>query len=154
MFFLMFALILFIATIFISWQYFRIPDTKTIEKIFSASTIHCLEISSYFNKKRIKFVNSASPNQAADPSGTKKHIIEVRSELVGIFYNDFITEKQPFVKTGKRISHGDILCVILINCLHIANRVKSEATGTVVEINLEDGQPVEYGQLLMKIEIE
>lgn len=73
----------------------------------------------------------------------------VKSPIVGTFYRRPSPEMEPYVQVGDRVSPGDTLCII--EAMKVMNEVKADQAGTVTQIDCEDDQPVEYGQLLMII---
>jgi acetyl-CoA carboxylase biotin carboxyl carrier protein len=73
----------------------------------------------------------------------------VTSPIVGTFYRKPSPDKDPFIKIGDVVEEGDILCII--EAMKMMNEIKSEYSGKVVSINVEDGQPVEYGQHIITI---
>ena len=74
----------------------------------------------------------------------------ITSPIVGTFYAAPSPDKSPFVKVGDTISEGDVVCII--ESMKLMNEINSEFSGKVAEIYAKDGQPVEYGQKLMRIE--
>lgn len=74
----------------------------------------------------------------------------VKSPIVGTFYTAPSPEAEPFVKVGDRVKKGDVL--FIIESMKLMNEVTSEYEGTVAEILAKSGDPVEYGQELMRIE--
>ena len=74
----------------------------------------------------------------------------VTSPMVGTFYAASSPEAAPFVTEGKTISKGDVVCIV--EAMKLMNEIESEFSGTVTEICVKDGQPVEYGQVLMYVE--
>ena len=74
----------------------------------------------------------------------------VKSPIVGTFYTAPSPEAEPFVKVGDRVKKGDVL--FIIESMKLMNEVTSEFEGTVAEILAQSGDPVEYGQELMRIE--
>lgn len=74
----------------------------------------------------------------------------VKSPIVGTFYTAPSPEAEPFVKVGDRVKKGDVL--FIIESMKLMNEVTSEYEGTVAEILAGSGDPVEYGQELMRIE--
>ncbi len=99
----------------------------------------------------------ASPLSAAesvsaegDP-GTEKRdgLIEIPSPIVGTFYRSPSPEADPFVNVNDQIENGRVLCII--EAMKLMNEIESDVTGTVVDILVENGQPVEYGQPLFLI---
>ena len=75
--------------------------------------------------------------------------IKVTSPIVGTFYRKPSPDKDPFIKVGDVVQEGDILCII--EAMKMMNEIKSDFSGKVVSIDVEDGQPVEYGQHIITI---
>lgn len=73
----------------------------------------------------------------------------ITSPLVGTFYSSSDPDSEPFVKVGDKVKKGDTLCII--EAMKLMNDVQSEFDGEVVEILVENGDTVEYGQKLFKI---
>ena len=69
--------------------------------------------------------------------------------LVGTFYASSKPGEPPFIKVGDNISAGQSVCII--EAMKIFNEIESEYSGEIIEILIEDGQPVEYGQPLFTI---
>jgi len=75
---------------------------------------------------------------------------EVRSPMVGTFYRRPAVDAEAYVNVGDTVKKGDVLCIV--EAMKLMNEIESEFSGKVVEIGLEDGQMVEYGEILFKIE--
>jgi acetyl-CoA carboxylase biotin carboxyl carrier protein len=90
--------------------------------------------------------NSQRPaRSAAAPSG---HL--VTSPFVGTFYRTPAPDQPPFVEVGTAVKKGQVLCIV--EAMKLMNEIESEVSGTVVEILTENGQPVEFGQPLFRLE--
>lgn len=74
----------------------------------------------------------------------------VRSPIVGTFYASAAPDKPPFVKVGQKVKCGDTL--FIVESMKLMNEITSECEGTVAEIFVKNGQAVEYGQPIMRIE--
>jgi acetyl-CoA carboxylase biotin carboxyl carrier protein len=85
-----------------------------------------------------------APVPAEDP-GT----VYVKSPMVGTFYRSPSPESKPFVDVGSKIEDNSLVCII--EAMKIMNEIQAEISGTVVEMLVENGQPVEYGQRLFKL---
>lgn len=72
------------------------------------------------------------------------------SPMVGTFYKAASPDAKPFVEVGQDIKQGDVVCII--EAMKLMNEIESESGGKVVEICIENGQPVEFGQILMYVE--
>lgn len=84
-----------------------------------------------------------APSRAAD------RLVDIISPMVGTFYRSPAPDEAPFVETGERIRLGQTVCII--EAMKLMNEIESEVTGEIVEILLSNGQPVEYGQVLMRV---
>jgi acetyl-CoA carboxylase biotin carboxyl carrier protein len=80
----------------------------------------------------------------------KSSYLEVKSPMVGTYYAQPEPGAKPYVTPGQRISKGQVLCII--EAMKIMNEIESEYSGVVKEILAEDAQPVEYGQVLFRID--
>jgi len=90
-------------------------------------------------------IPSAGPATSADE--IKGH--EVKSPMVGTFYRAPGPGAKPFVEVGQAVKPGDTLCII--EAMKLLNEIEAEVAGTVKEILAENGQAVEYGQVLFLI---
>ena len=90
---------------------------------------------------------SAAP---LEPKAEVKKGQAVTSPMVGTFYKAPSPDAKPFVEVGQTISKGDVVCIV--EAMKLMNEIESEFSGKVVEICVEDGQPVEFGQVLMYVE--
>jgi len=75
--------------------------------------------------------------------------VTIEAPMVGTFYRATNPETAPFVSEGDTIKEGQTLCII--EAMKLMNEIQAEATGEVVKIYVENGQPVEYGQPLFGI---
>ena len=75
---------------------------------------------------------------------------QVASPIVGTFYRKPSPDKEPFVKVGDIVNKGDVLCII--EAMKMMNEIKSEFDGKISSIEVDDGQPVEFGQTIIVIE--
>ena len=74
----------------------------------------------------------------------------IKSPMVGTFYKSPSPDAEPFVTVGSTVKKGDIVCIV--EAMKMMNEIESEVSGTVTEICVEDGQPVEFGQVLLYVE--
>ena len=73
----------------------------------------------------------------------------VKSPMVGTFYSKSSPTSNPYVEIGSEIKKGTVLCIV--EAMKLMNEIESEFNGKIVEIFVEDGTPVEYGQPLFRI---
>ena len=94
----------------------------------------------------------AAPSNQAAPAEQKevKKGKPLTSPMVGTFYSAPSPDAEPFVKVGQTVKEGDVVCIV--EAMKLMNEIEAEFSGKVVEICVEDGQPVEFGQVLMYIE--
>ena len=74
------------------------------------------------------------------------NVHEVRSPIVGTFYRAPAPDAAPFVQVGSAVQAGSVLCII--EAMKLMNEIESDAAGTVLKVLVENGQPVEYDQVL------
>ena len=74
----------------------------------------------------------------------------ITSPIIGTFYSSPAPEKPAFVKVGDNINVGDVVCII--ESMKLMNEINSEFSGRVAEIYVNNGDAVEYGQKIMRIE--
>jgi acetyl-CoA carboxylase biotin carboxyl carrier protein len=90
-------------------------------------------------------VITPAPAAGADEAG----IIYVKSPMVGTFYRSASPESKPYAENGTKVVENSVVCII--EAMKIMNEIQAEVKGTIVEILIENGQPVEYGQKLFKV---
>ena len=84
------------------------------------------------------------------PAPVASNTIEIKAPMVGTFYRAPAPEAPPFVEIGQVIEPGQVICII--EAMKLMNEIKSEIKGKVVEILVENAEPVEYGQTMFIIE--
>ena len=96
--------------------------------------------------------------EAAQPAGgdaapagpSNPNLLDVTSPMVGTFYLAPAPDAPDYVEVGKRVKKGDTLCII--EAMKLMNEFECEIEGTVVELCVENAQPVEYGQVLFRVD--
>mgnify|MGYP001397772808 FL=1 len=79
----------------------------------------------------------------------KKEGNSINSPMVGTFYASASPGAKPFISVGDLIAEGDVVCIV--EAMKMMNEIKSEFSGTVLSVNVENSEPVEYGQSLFEI---
>lgn len=94
---------------------------------------------------------SASATASAADAGEKEdpEVIYIKSPMVGTFYRAPSPESKPFSDVGTKVVESTPVCII--EAMKIMNEIQAEVKGTILEILVENGQPVEYGQRLFKV---
>jgi acetyl-CoA carboxylase biotin carboxyl carrier protein len=142
---------------------------RRLIKIVEESDIESLEVSRFFRKIRITKRLSAngtgdaptiivSPKPQAVPSPAPSAavakdtsgLIEVTSPMVGTFYRAPAPDADPFVQVGTRVNAGDTICIV--EAMKLMNEIEAEIAGVIKEVKIENGDPVEYGQVLFLID--
>lgn len=93
--------------------------------------------------------STVSSPATATPAGDEPGITYIKSPMVGTFYRSPSPETAPFVETNSKVVDNTVVCII--EAMKIMNEIQAEAKGIVVEVLVESGQPVEYGQRLFKL---
>jgi acetyl-CoA carboxylase biotin carboxyl carrier protein len=94
--------------------------------------------------------DKAAAAEAPRAEKPKAHYLEVKSPMVGTYYSAPEPGARPYIAVGDRISKGQILCII--EAMKIMNEIESEFDGVVKEILAQNSHPVEYGQVLFRID--
>ena len=76
--------------------------------------------------------------------------LEIKSPMVGTFYTAPSPGAKPYVEIGSHIKSGDIVCIV--EAMKLMNEIKAEVGGKVVQILVQSGEPIEFGQTLFTIE--
>ena len=92
---------------------------------------------------------AAAPAAAPAPTEEEAGISFIKAPMVGTFYSAPSPESKPFVDVGAKISESTVVCIL--EAMKIMNEIQAEAKGTIVEVLVEDGDPIEYGQKLFKV---
>lgn len=97
----------------------------------------------------VALTNAGAPPTSSTPAIIEQKYVEVPSPMVGTFYRAPAPGEAPFVEVGDRIRKGQTVCII--EAMKLMNEIEAEVSGQVVEILIQNGEPVEYNQPLMKI---
>ncbi|MEJ2203732.1 MAG: acetyl-CoA carboxylase biotin carboxyl carrier protein [Gemmatimonadota bacterium] len=92
----------------------------------------------------------AAAEAEAEAEPIPSNLIDVPSPMVGTFYRAPAPDAPAYVEKGRRVSKGDTLCII--EAMKLMNELECEVEGTIVEILVDNAQPVEYGQVLFRVD--
>jgi acetyl-CoA carboxylase biotin carboxyl carrier protein len=145
---------------------------KRLIKMLEESQIEELEISRWGKKVRISkkvrpvvasengtvgAARSAVSDQAnaeevptAQDEVPTKNQMAITSPMVGTFYRASSPEAEPFVKVGQKVEKGQVVCIV--EAMKLMNEIESDQSGRIMEILVENAQPVEFGQRLFLLE--
>ena len=121
----------------------------SLDSITSSKTITSEEIGLPLPQRKVE--TPAAPPSTPPPAvaGSRSDLVEVTAPMVGTFYRAPGPEEPPFVEIGSRISDGQTVCIL--EAMKLMNELESEVSGEVIEILVENGTPVEFGQVLMRV---
>ncbi len=94
-------------------------------------------------------VTSATP-PAAEAEKPAKMLLEIKSPTPGTFYASPKPDAEPFVEVGSRVHKDTVVC--LIEAMKVFNEITADVEGVIVEVLVQNQQPVEYGQVLFKVD--
>ena len=92
-------------------------------------------------------VNELDKPQVAPPG--RSDLIDITSPMVGTFYRAAAPGEEPFVEIGNNVKVGQTICIL--EAMKLMNEIESEFNAEIVEILVENGTPVEFGQVLMRV---
>ena len=115
----------------------------------SAKKITTEEIEQPLPQRKIEAPAAAPSTPPPSVPGSRSDLVEVTAPMVGTFYRAPGPEEPPFVEIGSRISVGQAVCIL--EAMKLMNELESEVSGEVMEILVENGTPVEFGQVLMRL---
>ncbi|MDC3027388.1 acetyl-CoA carboxylase biotin carboxyl carrier protein [bacterium] len=95
----------------------------------------------------IPIVNESEAPQVAPPG--RSDLTEITSPMVGTFYRAAAPGEEPFVEVGNNVKVGQTICIL--EAMKLMNEIESEFNAEIVEILVENGTPVEFGQVLMRV---
>lgn len=91
--------------------------------------------------------SAAPPPEEPEP---ESHLVEVTSPMVGTFYRSPAPDAPAYVEPGDRVQKGQTLCIL--EAMKLMNELEAEVSGSIREICVENGDPVEFGQVLFRID--
>ena len=143
-----------------------IRKIKTLIEMLEESNLNEIEVSQgdesvriskgkdpvdYIENNQINTSISSQEKVSVNEDDTRKFVgNQVKAPLVGTFYRKPSPDSDPFVKVGDIVKKGQVLCII--EAMKMMNEIKSEFDGEVSSIEIEDGQPVEFGQIIIVIQ--
>ena len=92
----------------------------------------------------------AATAPSAPTAPPPSHLLEIKSPMVGTYYQSPEPGAQAYVKVGSRVTAGQVVCII--EAMKIMNEIESEVAGVVKEVSVQNAQPVEFGQVLFRVD--
>jgi acetyl-CoA carboxylase biotin carboxyl carrier protein len=93
---------------------------------------------------------AGEPEQAAEEEPAEEDLLEITSPMVGTFYAADTPDGEPFVQVGSPVDDDTVVCIV--EAMKVMNEIKAECRGTVAEVCVRNAQPVEFGQVLYKVQ--
>jgi acetyl-CoA carboxylase biotin carboxyl carrier protein len=124
----------------------RVRLAKNSRGAAAPGTPHHVSVADY----PIAHVPEVQPAAAAPAAAPAVKIHEVRSPIVGTFYRAPAPDADPYVEVGEMVQPKTVVCII--EAMKLMNEIETEVGGRIVKILVENGQPVEYNQVLFHIE--
>ena len=131
----------------------NVKEIKTLVGIMEDSSLTALEIEVPDLKLRLE--RSAGTGSVAEvlqpPAAARENAFykEIKAPMVGVFYTSSAPEAEPYVTKGTQVKKGDVVCII--EAMKLMNEIAAEEEGQIVEVCVQNGQIVEYGQTLFKL---
>ncbi len=94
-------------------------------------------------------LGAPQPTAAAAPKKEEEGVLYIKSPMVGTFYPSPSPESPPYVEPGQKVTESTVVCII--EAMKVMNEIHADVKGTLLEILVESGQPVEYGEPLFKV---
>ncbi len=128
-------------------------DTKTLKQVvaifeksqLSSMNLECEEMKIQMEKKDL----AQTAVQQEEIVAEDEDFITLKSPLVGTFYASSASDQPPYVEVGQEVKKGDVLCIL--EAMKAMNEIKASQDGIIEEILVENGQMVEFDQVLMKM---
>ena len=106
-----------------------------------------------FQPQSIIVPQESKPQSVTEETESAKEDTEdsnsINSPMVGTFYASASPGAKPFISVGDLVKEGDVVCIV--EAMKMMNEIKSEFSGTVLSVKVENAEPVEYGQILFEL---
>ncbi|MFD2132474.1 acetyl-CoA carboxylase biotin carboxyl carrier protein [Pseudogracilibacillus auburnensis] len=125
--------------------YYQKQDAKSLQLNDGEGT---WELSSEETEEPISSIPKKEKNEEKDPAENDH---QITAPIIGAFYSRANPEAKPFVQIGTKIKKGDTVCIL--EAMKLLNEISSDVNGEIVEVLVEDGQIIEYGQPLFTVRV-
>ena len=119
---------------------------KSAEGVIMGTPTH-FAVESLPAPKAASLVSVPPSSGAADVSKTNK---DIKSPMVGTFYRSPSPEAEAFIEVGQTVEVGQVVCIV--EAMKLMNEIKSEVRGKVIEVAVQNAEPVEFGQTLFIVD--
>ncbi len=124
-----------------------VQNHSTNNLISNSSVEKQITVSQAAAPDNITLATNSEASQVAPPG--RSDLVEVTSPMVGTFYRAAAPGDDPFVDIGSKVNIGQTICIL--EAMKLMNEIESEFNAEIVEILVENGTPVEFGQVLMRV---
>ena len=121
----------------------NLPTASAAGAVISASDMHIQQVS------QVKADSSGPSSPPPAVPAVRADLVEVTAPMVGTFYRAPAPGEPNFVEVGNRIGIGQTVCIL--EAMKLMNELESEVSGEIIEILVENGTPVEFGEVLMRV---
>ena len=125
----------------------NLSSPPQVNQVFSLPQENIEQDQVVVNNEALASMQVQSPPSTPPPG--RSDLVEITSPMVGTFYRASAPGEDPFVEIGSTISAGQTICIL--EAMKLMNEIESEYNAEVVEILVENGTPVEFGQVLMRV---
>ena len=123
-------------------------QTQLTNNLVSSNSIDRKSIANQNSiNENVALINDPGEPQIAPPG--RSDLTEITSPMVGTFYRAAAPGEEPFVEVGNNVKVGQTICIL--EAMKLMNEIESELNAEIVEILVENGTPVEFGQVLMRV---
>jgi acetyl-CoA carboxylase biotin carboxyl carrier protein len=131
-------------------KFIKFMDDNNLSELEIEEDKQRIRLKKYEGKKPQISYQEVPEKPPQEPKKEKnENLIEIKSPMVGTFYRSASPGAKPYVEVGKSVGEEDVICII--EAMKVMNEVKAETKGKIVQILVEDGQPVEFGQTLFTV---
>ena len=124
-----------------------LDQNQAVNNLVSNTSFDKQTIANQKANNNIPVVNEPEAPQVAPPG--RSDLTEITSPMVGTFYRAAAPGEEPFVEVGNNVKVGQTICIL--EAMKLMNEIESEFNAEIVEILVENGTPVEFGQVLMRV---
>lgn len=104
----------------------------------------------YVAQPQMQGAAAQGPAQSPVPEAKKSTTVDIKTPMVGTFYRSPSPEAPAYVNVGDTINVGQVICIV--EAMKLMNEIKSEVKGKIVDIQVDNAEPVEFGQVLFVVE--
>jgi len=126
------------------------PRPKVTQNIPTVNLPNCFDQGLAASRESQLAQDEQKAEAKKEEAALSENVVEVRSPMVGTFYRSPSPDADPYVKIGSDIKAGNTICII--EAMKLMNEIESEVSGKVVKILAENGQAVEFDQVLFLVE--